>query len=406
MMRRSVWRLAPSTAIFERTGPSVPDKGQITAAAYHTSEKIPQRAIQHFRSIAHAWEELAARAYDKAAICIGDDRKFNFPEGYDIKMKSDLQNSQLGQVIKTLTQEARQHHVWGMQEKGRMRGVSLVSIKRSSDMYHANIGVSGKSIYLGMWPWQDMAAEAHDRMATQIGDENFHPLNFPGRYTHAEVRRIQERSREALRTELVHEAAQSRRTANAARSHNRARAVAAAWSPGAEEEMMQPALIRQEAEGGVLLNFALLRCMQASDALDSHVGHLMQSDWLREKAERRLLSLCLRLVLDAASDALSRYGAAAHAPYSGIGTTPDGTSWDQATRAPLLWPCWIAIGKPERKPCLARPFEGRLRQAASSETGASRKAMGPTQGGNGTYCGSNPYKAQGSFAKPPSSQVG
>ena len=71
----------------------------------------------------------------------------------------------------------------------------------------------------------------------------------------------------------------------------------------------------------------------AGDALDSHVGHLMQSDWLREKAERRLLSLCLRLVLDAASDALSRYGAAAHAPYSGIGTTPDGTSWDQVESA-------------------------------------------------------------------------
>ncbi len=37
----------------------------------------------------------------------------------------------------------------------------------------------------------------------------------------------------------------------------------AAWSPGAEEETMQPALIRQEAEGGVLLISALLRCMQA-----------------------------------------------------------------------------------------------------------------------------------------------
>ncbi|KAK9863873.1 hypothetical protein WJX84_010386 [Apatococcus fuscideae] len=319
MMRRSVWRLAPSTAIFERTGPSVPDKGQITAAAYHTSEKIPQRAIQHFRSIAHAWAD--AQAHGK--------------------------------------------HVGHAAESTPEPGIGK---NEQVSWRHVELEDSGRpKVQL---PRRDMAAEAHDRMATQIGDENFHPLNFPGRYTHAEVRRIQERSREALRTELVHEAAQSRRTANAARSHNRARAVAAAWSPGAEEEMMQPALIRQEAEGGVLLNFALLRCMQASDALDSHVGHLMQSDWLREKAERRLLSLCLRLVLDAASDALSRYGAAAHAPYSGIGTTPDGTSWDQATRAPLLWPCWIAIGKPERKPCLARPFEGRLRQAASSETGA------------------------------------
>ncbi len=47
----------------------------------------------------------------------------------------------------------------------------------------------------------------------------------------------------------------------------------AAWSPGAEEETMQPALIRQEAEGGVLLISALLRCMQAGEPLHSPAWH-------------------------------------------------------------------------------------------------------------------------------------
>lgn len=69
------------------------------------------------------------------------------------------------------------------------------------------------------------------------------------------------------------------------------------------------------------------------DALDSQVGApdaaSLQPGWLREESERRLLSLCRRLVVDAASDAWSHHGAAARAPDSGISTTPDGTSWDQ-----------------------------------------------------------------------------
>ncbi|KAK9844232.1 hypothetical protein WJX84_000597, partial [Apatococcus fuscideae] len=125
-----------------------------------------------------------------------------------------------------------------------------------------------------------------------------------------------------------------------------------AWSPGAEEETMQPALIRQEAEGGVLLISALLRCMQAGDALDTEAAaspRQATSDaksgmgaasshpgWLREEAERRLLSLCRRLVVDAASDAWSRHSAATQAAESGLSITPDGTSWDQAIRAPLI----------------------------------------------------------------------
>ena len=58
-----------------------------------------------------------------------------------------------------------------------------------------------------------------------------------------------------------------------------------------------------------------------------------QPGWLREEAERRLLSLCRRLVVDAASDAWSHHGAAAE---SGFGTAPDGTSWDQVSSAV----CW------------------------------------------------------------------
>ncbi|KAK9863867.1 hypothetical protein WJX84_003305 [Apatococcus fuscideae] len=80
--------------------------------------------------------------------------------------------------------------------------------------------------------------------------------------------------------------------------------------------------------------------MQAGDTLDSQVGApdaaSLQPGWLREESERRLLSLCRRLVVDAASDAWSHHGAAARAPDSGISTTPDGTSWDQAIRAPLI----------------------------------------------------------------------
>ena len=57
-----------------------------------------------------------------------------------------------------------------------------------------------------------------------------------------------------------------------------------------------------------------------------------QPGWLREEAERRLLSLCRRLVVDAASDAWSRHGAAAQAAESGLSTTHDGTSWDQVSR--------------------------------------------------------------------------
>ncbi len=66
----------------------------------------------------------------------------------------------------------------------------------------------------------------------------------------------------------------------------------------------------------------------ASEAASSHPG------WLREESERRLLSLCRRLVVDAASDAWSHHGAATSD--TGLGTTPDGTSWDQVRWSLLL----------------------------------------------------------------------
>ncbi|KAK9804748.1 hypothetical protein WJX72_003264 [[Myrmecia] bisecta] len=119
----------------------------------------------------------------------------------------------------------------------------------------------------------------------------------------------------------------------------------AAVLPGSfDAEVLQPALMRQEAEGGVLLIAALIRCMQpgtpaAAEASGSGAPtHAAPED----EAERRLSNLCRRLVVDAARDAWQHHETAIRGQEGGLAgdgskaLTPEGYSWDQAIRAPLI----------------------------------------------------------------------
>ncbi|BDA49435.1 probable Brefeldin A-inhibited guanine nucleotide-exchange protein [Coccomyxa sp. Obi] len=97
----------------------------------------------------------------------------------------------------------------------------------------------------------------------------------------------------------------------------------------ADEEQLLPALMRQETEGGALLIAAFMRTLQSKGGDSSKAGD--------REAEARLLSFCRRSVADAAADAWAQHadaiGRAADA--GGAALTPEGSSWDQAMRAPL-----------------------------------------------------------------------
>lgn len=101
-----------------------------------------------------------------------------------------------------------------------------------------------------------------------------------------------------------------------------AAAAAAALAPEVDD-VMWPALMRQEAEGGVLLIEALKRSLQAGD------------ETVAAAAQQRMLQVCRQVITRAAEDTWQHSGGQnEHA--GATHHVVDGTSWDQAIRAPLI----------------------------------------------------------------------
>ncbi|KAL3134912.1 hypothetical protein ABBQ32_007876 [Trebouxia sp. C0010 RCD-2024] len=101
-----------------------------------------------------------------------------------------------------------------------------------------------------------------------------------------------------------------------------AAAAAAALAPEVDD-IMWPALMRQEAEGGVLLIEALKRSLQSGD------------EAVAPAAQQRMLEVCRRVVTRTAQDTWQQ-AAGQHQQAGSLHHPVDGTSWEQAIRAPLI----------------------------------------------------------------------
>ncbi|DBA73285.1 hypothetical protein WJX77_003623 [Trebouxia sp. C0004] len=101
-----------------------------------------------------------------------------------------------------------------------------------------------------------------------------------------------------------------------------AAAAAAALAPEVDD-VMWPALMRQEAEGGVLLIEALKRSLQSGD------------EAVAPEAQERMLEVCRQVITRAAQDTWQQTDG--HSQHAGAAHhVTDGTSWEQAIRAPLI----------------------------------------------------------------------
>lgn len=101
-----------------------------------------------------------------------------------------------------------------------------------------------------------------------------------------------------------------------------AAAAAAALAPEVDD-VMWPALMRQEAEGGVLLIEALKRSLQSGD------------EAVAPEAQQRMLQVCRQVITRAAQDTWQQTDG--HSQHAGAAHhVTDGTSWEQAIRAPLI----------------------------------------------------------------------
>ncbi|KAK9788000.1 hypothetical protein WJX73_004027 [Symbiochloris irregularis] len=96
--------------------------------------------------------------------------------------------------------------------------------------------------------------------------------------------------------------------------------VSLALGRGGDLAAVRPALLRQEAEGGKLLTTALLRCSDKGSEVAS-------------EAQSRLLSLGRKLLTAAADDAWQHH---VRGPEGAAAAAPEGSSWEEAIRAPLI----------------------------------------------------------------------
>ena len=125
--------------------------------------------------------------------------------------------------------------------------------------------------------------------------------------------------------------------------------------PGQAEDVPLPALMRQEAEGGVVLIEALIRCIGNRDSLagrgesaSAHLpgsegfgkngaGHEANGDMAAEQdAEAQLLGLCRTIVADAGADAWLHHHAAGQSTGATLSLMPEGCAWDQVRHGSLV----------------------------------------------------------------------
>ena len=125
--------------------------------------------------------------------------------------------------------------------------------------------------------------------------------------------------------------------------------------PRQAEDVPLPALMRQEAEGGVVLIEALIRCISNRGSLagrgesasahlpdsegfgESSAGHDARGNMAAEQdAEAQLLGLCRTIVADAGADAWLHHHAAGQSTGATLSLMPEGCAWDQVRHGNLV----------------------------------------------------------------------